>query len=669
MTTLPLDDTPPCPQCNNLGHCHARHEERFFHAGVRILSKRSFDEFARSAAQGCVFCDAVAQSFALLRGVEPGMRVELLLYPDSPAEVHSLVNRLYGDAVEVYAECGPEKRWADGGRDVARMCCLEDAVAFLQEKYYGCVVEHANCEDETSLLPKRVLDISQSRCRLLEPPDGTQDSYAALSYSWGTEGFAMTTTQNYEELKSGIDRAQLPVVFRDAAALAASLGIRYLWIDTLCIIQDSTIDWEEQAARMGEIFEDATITIAAASSLNPNHTLFSARAPENQEIELFSTKQDVVFKARRRITKGFHVKTGQTLDLDSLDTRAWGFQEKILAPRTLAFTGTELQWKCRTLQTCECHVKTYPSKPLFHISHGTPRKERLWRNARIWSRYIEEYSSRKMTVVTDKLPGLGGLASKFAAKTGYTYIAGLWRETSLYDLVWQQDFAPSQTPAAWLAPSFSWVAACGAVNFFFARHGYPGSRIPHASLVDFCYRTTGRDAYSRAVEGSLTVQSCTVEAVLCMSLEKSSYTLCINGTAYLPCRDQHTVCEFAIDEPEPGHMFERDANAVRQMQYETPLSETAQQRKVPVVLLSLFSVHQPGRYLYQTFLILVKSSQYPGAFERVGVGSGQLYRRSGYEASIPGGTWHVRPWEWLAVNLGERAEGLGGTVEQVVCIR
>lgn len=250
-------------------------------------------------------------------------------------------------------------------------------------------------------MPKRFVDISQSQYHLVEPSIGTRGRYAALSYAWGAKGWRMNTLRNYEDLKHGFDPMQLPIVFRDATAVARSLGIDHLWIDTLCTIQDSALDWEEQAAKMGDIFEGAAITISAASSVDPYHTLFEARDSTNREIELFRNARhvdnDVVFKARRKIVRGIHAKTGLTKETDPLDTRAWGLQEKLLSRRLIAFTGSELQWTCRTPKSCECHQHAYPAESLFLEPTRMPDTEDAIKYAKSWSQVIEEYSARELT--------------------------------------------------------------------------------------------------------------------------------------------------------------------------------------------------------------------------------------------------------------------------------
>jgi len=560
------------------------------------------------------------------------------------------------------------------GNDVPRESTVAASVNFLKENYYTCVTEHVEqCGRGPSWLPKRIVDISRSRYRVIEPPAGTEGTYATLSYSWGSSGFAMTTSGNYQEMKRGFDRDRLPLAFQDAADMAQSLSICYLWIDTLCIVQDSPTDWEDQAARMGQIYEGAAITIAASLSTDPHHSLYQKRNPIYEEIELFSELKggpiNVVFKARRKIARGIHAKTGRSKDIDPLDTRAWGLQEKMLSTRLIAFTGAELQWTCRTSKECECHHVKIPAQPLFPVLTGTTTTDRILSISKSWSQIIEEYSTRKLKVPEDRLPALSGLANKFGAETCYTYIAGGWKETLLYDLVWQRDIDPTSRTSTWLAPSWSWVSSPGAVNFRLARHSYPGSRIEHTKMIDYHYETAGDGPYNRALACSLTLQGHTVAARLRRSSHDfETFTICIDDAIYSPNTDKRATCEFSIDASVPPYNANETQGTSDQSQSKTYDDALDQEREEPITLLSLYSIYH-RRYLYHNFLILARSGHDSNTYRRIGIGSGKMYRGSSCEHDFPSEAQHVRPFEWLSVGSKDSGRKFGDIVEQVVRIR
>jgi hypothetical protein len=564
-----------------------------------------------------------------------------------------------------------ESSWSEVARDVPPTPTPQASIPFLQNAYRTCISEHDGCSKKLTHLPKRVIDISGDSYRLIEPEGQKLDRYAALSYSWGDKGFAMTRTDNYEGQKRGISKDIMPIAFQDAATIAESLGIHYLWVDTLCIIQDSKTDWEEQSAKMGDIFQFAAITIAASSSPHPGISLFSSRSSRYDAVEFNSHTNEVhgkaIFKGRRKISYGMHAKTGRTLDIDPLDKRGWALQEKLLSTRLIAFTGAELQWTCRTLKACECRRKSYPTLPLFLIPIHLSSMESHLKWSRIWSKIVEEYSCRNLKHASDKLPALSGLASKFGEATGFTYIAGLWKETLVYDLSWQCDQELREASSTWLGPSFSWVSINGAVNYRFARHSYPGTRTYHSQVSGTQYTTVSHGPYSRAAHGSsLTMCGYTVPAHLRTSSDSHhAQRLCIGCTSYAPCTDQWAVCEFSIDAFISTHKQRKTEATLQKIAHNDSLSGSSEEMEKDVLLLSLFSV-QFQMDIYQVFLILRISQQNGNIYERIGVGTGKIYGGIGCGNDTSNCENVLEPFQWLPGGLGKGGDSV---TKQEICIQ
>jgi hypothetical protein len=175
---------------------------------------------------------------------------------------------------------------------------------------------------------------------------------------------------NYEDLKGGpIIISDLPKTFRDAVKIASTLNVRYLWIDSLCIIQDSEEDWQAEAGKMSAVYRNAAFTIAAHGSGDSNGGCFVTGASRQHEYSsIRGTNKDGVesnvhvrlsgFREPNRdeglahIAKGNKVKTLPS----RLSTRGWVFQERLLSQRTLHYTGSELVFECRAGLQCECRV-------------------------------------------------------------------------------------------------------------------------------------------------------------------------------------------------------------------------------------------------------------------------------------------------------------------------
>jgi hypothetical protein len=501
-----------------------------------------------------------------------------------------------------------------------------------------------------------------------------------LSYSWGGRKFSATTVESYERLKCGFEKEDLPIAFQEAAMIARFLNINYIWIDSLCIIQDDVNDWEEQAAQMGQIFESAAITIAASLSGSPYDSLFTRRNAKYEEFELYDDLErvhdGVVFRARRKIVFGIHAKTGRSRDADRLDTRAWGLQEKLLSSRLIAFTGAEIQWTCQKSKVCECQRKSYTPQPLFLLPVKEAEMKNEYGYAKAWSKIVEPYSDRNLTFPDDRLPALSGLAKKFWEVTNFTYIAGLWQETIWYDLMWQYDTVTSSTqmvdisashiPVAttYIGPSFSWVSAPGAVNYRLARHSYPGTRVRHMSILSCSYDTNGRDVFGKAVDARMNIRGTIVEAYLRRTSKTSDgYELRVMDAIYQPNADRRTICEFSID---THHTVEMRANTVERSVHAlagTYRRVETQDADTPVVLFGIYSIHHRN-YLYQNFLILKSFPHGTNTYERVGIGSGKIYDRN----DIPAQSQLVQPFDWLLVDFESEGGSMRNVADQAICL-
>lgn len=130
-------------------------------------------------------------------------------------------------------------------------------------------------------LPRRVLDLGSDQLSgvVLYETQGEKNLYVTLSHCWGTEtgSLIQSTKSNYNDRKQGIAWSQLPATFQDAINITRALNIRYLWVDSLCIIQGDVLDWEEQSALMAGIYSNCYVNLAATHAPNATGGLFSER--------------------------------------------------------------------------------------------------------------------------------------------------------------------------------------------------------------------------------------------------------------------------------------------------------------------------------------------------------------------------------------------------------
>ncbi|OAL51481.1 hypothetical protein IQ07DRAFT_643562 [Pyrenochaeta sp. DS3sAY3a] len=529
------------------------------------------------------------------------------------------------------------------GNDVPRVCTLQTAKDFLGKNYVSCHQTNEDCRTMISYLPRRVVDITGPEYELIEPPSGTVGSYAIVSYACGDGKFLTTNTSTIGEPRRCFNQNMVPDAIRDAAMLARSVQIQYLWIDTLCIVQDNPTE-RDHAAKIGEIFQGAALTIAASAAPDLSTSLFVSRTSSYQDIDLFHEGtgiwKNTIFKARRKISCGNHAKTGKmvNLDCDALDTRASALQERLLSRRLISFTGAEIQWKCRAVQACECRKKPYPGPAPFSVPAPSPGLNLLLLWSESWNQIIEEYSARKVETRQDRLQEICGMREIYGAMTGFTYIDGLWKETLLYYLSWQRDGDVSFERRTSDNPTFSWASLAGAVNFRFARYSDRVTRRPHAELVDTKRITVGRlDSRS-----SITVRGYTVDATLRVSNDDlQPLKLCVGGADFSSNANQEVPCEFSIDILGEG---ERD-----------------------VVLLSLYSISYHNS-LHEVFLILGKSRVDSKIHRRIGIGSGKFCNRGRNNVDFSSELHDPIAFDWLADDLARSSSEFGGMSQRLITI-
>ncbi|PMD43657.1 HET-domain-containing protein, partial [Hyaloscypha variabilis F] len=321
-----------------------------------------------------------------------------------------------------------------------------------------CEEDHGSCNKSlgSSFLPTRVLSIRNTSPRLCLTsalPRTELVRYAALSHCWGSlDDLIRLTKANLIEFQREIPPTALCKTFRDAIEITKALGLDYLWIDSLCIIQDDGEDWKIEASLMCEVYSCCAVSIAASSAENGNGGCLFPRDPQRrwiQRVEVITEKAPAEFiLLNRGISK-------QCIEDTPLATRAWALQEHVLAPRTLHFSSSQIYWECREKQACESLPRGLPG---YHFGSNV----KTWLD---WAPIVQEYSSRTLTYPGDKLPALAGLAEKVHEETKNTYIAGLWLETLAWDLLWTtaavvyqyQKPKYSNGPLD-LEPSWSWAA-------------------------------------------------------------------------------------------------------------------------------------------------------------------------------------------------------------------
>lgn len=198
---------------------------------------------------------------------------------------------------------------------------------------------HTLCKTDNPILSTRVLDVGRYNgdvIKLCVPSSGQTARYICLSHCWGSMSFIQTDIQNIADHMEGILWTVLTKTFQDAIQVCRKLGIQWLWIDSLCIIQDDTNDWDQESAKMASIYENSYLTIAATSSSDGNGGLLF---PKNDYRFVHCSKNGSRYPIHVRCLAEEHLEPSWNTRLEAhpVLNRGWCYQERLLAPRVLHF--------------------------------------------------------------------------------------------------------------------------------------------------------------------------------------------------------------------------------------------------------------------------------------------------------------------------------------------
>lgn len=369
---------------------------------------------------------------------------------------------------------------------------LQTAIAWLVE----CESSHPGCTPPVVPLPYRILELhsgsnGQISARVLED-SGRVEPYACLSHRWGpSTPFCRTLKENLTAHRESVPWTKLPKTFQQAAMVTVRLGLKYLWIDSLCIVQDDSEDWMIQAAQMCDIFRGSRVTLAATNSTDSGDGLF--RSVHKVELKPVGRKDK---KVTMRISPSHSTdpRDRRAVSNYPLLTRGWVFQERLLSSRTIHFSIDELSFECRQLQAqCECGTNAAWDQDRVDYSDSFQVTDVV--NVRNqWHHLVNDFSVLDLTFHSDRLPALAGIARQFGTTHKEIlgrYVAGLWAHTLLHDLLWHTAVpSPRQPPKARAAPSWSWAASPSSKNW----NVYPKAT-DDLQVVSFRVDLAGPDEY------------------------------------------------------------------------------------------------------------------------------------------------------------------------------
>lgn len=260
-----------------------------------------------------------------------------------------------------------------------------------------------------------------------------------LSHRWASTNVIKLVSSNIDSFRQCIPLESLSSTFLDAIRVTRALGLRYLWIDSLCIIQDSLADWEAESAEMASIYRNCVLNIAATGSSDNGGGLFQERNTH----WVTPSKVHIQYKGHDKVySASLDGLWGKYINRATLNRRAWVLQERLLSPRTLHF-APQLFWECRRLQACETYPEGMPSRDdLSEELDGSesPMSLKNWyeecKGTEFWVDVIRSYGRCSITMASDRLVAIAGLAQSLQPLLNDEYLAGLWKADLPYNLVW-----------------------------------------------------------------------------------------------------------------------------------------------------------------------------------------------------------------------------------------
>ncbi|KAK5988897.1 hypothetical protein PT974_10394 [Cladobotryum mycophilum] len=432
-----------------------------------------------------------------------------------------------------------------------------------------CLGSHSCGANVQSNSPTRLISVRKSSpnvedaVRLIKT-DGSEGAYACLSYRWGdkSQRQLLTTVRTLDKHMKGIHYKELPKTFQDAVTITRRMGLDYLWIDALCIIQafDGMTDAEWQRTRvdvmqeisqMARIYQGCQFSISADTSTSMDSGIFS-------KLPIIYQLPPVVDDNGRPMSLHIRGEPNHDTSPTELETRGWTFQEYLLPPRVIHFGDFDIIWRCREILACECGRITGTSQKRERMASVTrPIPDDANGILEYWENVVYFYSSRVLTNGDDKLPGVAGVAQYFQRKTNWVYLAGLWQQSLLHDLCWyivretstsQSEIGIGTRPKQYRAPSWSWASidnldgatCCTWASGKFYLHPRGGSRgqIPACTIDDVSCRTEGSSPTGMVEYGHIDISGALITANLAADETKDVPWTLVNigdGTDVLQC--------------------------------------------------------------------------------------------------------------------------------------
>ncbi|KAF3012799.1 hypothetical protein E8E14_006855 [Neopestalotiopsis sp. 37M] len=488
-----------CTQCQHLvdnwpldGYTDAEskaHEEESLrgecisHWKYKVARSSHTVEIEASARRGCKFCTYLLQVLKDRGLLLTFRKIESRLYQlGEPSTVSLSVGTMWGGSFNLWLDLPnristvrggyPERgAWFSGNSKTIdesdnytdqKLGLFDQANEWLR----NCSASHDCCKADTEpFLPTRLVSLvgGQPRVVITDKMDQTssQLQYATLSYCWGERPFIQLRADNVDALKEGLPTEDIPKTFTDAFEIASKLGIEFIWIDSLCIIQDDLNDWGNEAEKMKQVYSSSYVSISASAATNVYQGCFLT-----PQIFCDSFVTKVTINGREVVMEfdDYWLYDRSVLSTH-LMTRAWAIQEKVLPIRIIHFGDRGILWECKT-----GFASGLLPNLLRRETDGLVGDVDIT-EPRFWHKVVKAYSAANLTYRRDKLRALAGIARAVGIQSGDEYLSGIWRKDIELHLCWR-NVGPRITQKRadrkdgdWIAPTWSWASIDGGVTY------------------------------------------------------------------------------------------------------------------------------------------------------------------------------------------------------------
>ncbi|KAJ4128985.1 hypothetical protein NW768_007511 [Fusarium equiseti] len=345
----------------------------------------------------------------------------------------------------------------------------KDAIKWIDD----CKTNHEQCRvPNLDFRPTRLVKIVDSeRVKLISsanlPPD-EEVNYVAFSHCWGNVKRLELDANTASRLFAGFETDALPQTYKDAIAICIQLQYKFIWIDSLCIFQDSPSDWHREATMMGSVYANADLNICAASAVDSSQDMFPDR-DQNLLTPLDITSHWTGEEERRLRLVPLDLFFAD-ISLSPLRQRAWVFQEWFLSKRSLIMGGMQAWWQCRGKLACETFPDGVPdetgvSRYWKAEAEGMKEQGMAMSPRDSWLSMTAMYANTALTKEEDRLMAFSGAVQAFRAshEVKSRYAAGFWYSHLPWSLAWANISRKATTTrlSTYKAPSWSWLSLDG----------------------------------------------------------------------------------------------------------------------------------------------------------------------------------------------------------------